>query len=50
MSDPTPNPVFARDPGALSRCAVLAWTESAQAVLVDGVPGGGVRALLAGLE
>ncbi len=50
MSDPTPNPVFARDPGALSRCAALAWTESAQAVLVDGVPGGGVRALLAGLE
>ncbi|MFJ9785970.1 LuxR C-terminal-related transcriptional regulator [Amycolatopsis sp. NPDC101161] len=50
MSDPTPNPVFARDPGALSRCAALAWTESAQAVLVDGTPGGGVRALLAGLE
>ncbi|MFJ7215371.1 LuxR C-terminal-related transcriptional regulator [Amycolatopsis sp. NPDC098790] len=50
MSDPTPNPVFARDPGALSRCAALAWTESAQAVLVDGASGGGVRTLLAGLE
>jgi len=50
MSDPTPNPVLARDPGALSRCAALAWTESAQAVLVDAAPGGGVRTLLAGLE
>ena len=50
MSDPTPNPVLARDPGALSRCAALAWTESAQAVLVDAALGGGVRTLLAGLE
>jgi DNA-binding NarL/FixJ family response regulator len=50
MSEPTPNPVFAGCSGALSRCAVLAWTESAQAVLVDGTPDGGVRTLLTDFE
>ncbi|SFW75840.1 helix-turn-helix domain-containing protein [Amycolatopsis australiensis] len=50
MSDPAPQPVRTGDSDALSRWAAQAWTESAQAVLVDGTPGGGVRALLSAFE